>query len=211
MSMNLLSLKGRMKDFIDETVIPAEPALLSEDASALMEDLKAQAKAQGLWALGHPAELGGGGLPFLDFAQLNEIIGRSYFGQMAVGSISMQDSIMLHQFGSEAQREAWLEPLVAGDIYPSVGLTEPDVAGSDPTLMQSRGELDGNEWLINGRKWFTSGANVAAFTTVFCETEPEQQRHGKFSAIIVPTNTPGYRIKRVVKTMGDTVGGHCEL
>ena len=211
MSMNLLSLKSRMKDFIDETVIPAEPALLSEDANALMEDLKAQAKAQGLWALGHPAELGGGGLPFLDFAQLNEIIGRSYFGQMAVGSISMQDSIMLHQFGSEAQREAWLEPLVAGDIYPSVGLTEPDVAGSDPTLMQSRGELDGNEWLINGRKWFTSGANVAAFTTVFCETEPEQQRHGKFSAIIVPTNTPGYRIKRVVKTMGDTVGGHCEL
>ena len=211
MSMNLLSLKSRMKDFIDETVIPAEPALLNEDASALMEDLKAQAKALGLWALGHPAELGGGGLPFLDFAQLNEIIGRSYFGQMAVGSISMQDSIMLHQFGSEAQREAWLEPLVAGDIYPSVGLTEPDVAGSDPTLMQSRGELDGNEWLINGRKWFTSGANVAAFTTVFCETEPEQQRHGKFSAIIVPTNTPGYRIKRVVKTMGDTVGGHCEL
>ena len=211
MSMNLLSLKSRMKDFIDETVIPAEPALLNEDASALMEDLKAQAKALGLWALGHPAELGGGGLPFLDFAQLNEIIGRSYFGQMAVGSISMQDSIMLHQFGSEGQREAWLEPLVAGDIYPSVGLTEPDVAGSDPTLMQSRGELDGNEWLINGRKWFTSGANVAAFTTVFCETEPEQQRHGKFSAIIVPTNTPGYRIKRVVKTMGDTVGGHCEL
>jgi alkylation response protein AidB-like acyl-CoA dehydrogenase len=211
MSMNLLSLKSRMKDFIDETVIPAEPALLNEDASALMEDLKAQAKALGLWALGHPAELGGGGLPFLDFAQLNEIIGRSYFGQMAVGSISMQDSIMLYQFGSEAQRAAWLEPLVAGDIYPSVGLTEPDVAGSDPTLMQSRGELDGNEWLINGRKWFTSGANVAAFTTVFCETEPEQQRHGKFSAIIVPTNTPGYRIKRVVKTMGDTVGGHCEL
>jgi len=211
MSMNLLSLKSRMKDFIDETVIPAEPALLNEDASALMEDLKTQAKAQGLWALGHPAELGGGGLPFLDFAQLNEIIGRSYFGQMAVGSISMQDSIMLYQFGSEAQRAAWLEPLVAGDIYPSVGLTEPDVAGSDPTLMQSRGELDGNEWLINGRKWFTSGANVAAFTTVFCETEPEQQRHGKFSAIIVPTNTPGYRIKRVVKTMGDTVGGHCEL
>jgi len=98
MSMNLLSLKSRMKDFIDETVIPAEPALLNEDASALMEDLKAQAKALGLWALGHPAGLGGGGLPFLDFAQLNEIIGRSYFGQMAVGSISMQDSIMLHQF-----------------------------------------------------------------------------------------------------------------
>ena len=211
MTIDLLSLKRRMKTFIDETVIPAEADLLSDNANAVMTDLKTQAKTQGLWALGHPAELGGGGLPFLDFAQLNEIIGRSYFGQMTVGSISMQDSIMLHRFGSEAQQSAWLDPLVAGEIYPSVGLTEPDVAGSDPTLMQSHAVLEGNQWVINGHKWFTSGANVAAFTTVFCETEPKEQRHSKFSAIIVPTDTPGYHIKRVVRTMGDTVGGHCEI
>lgn len=207
----LAELKARMKAFIDEEVIPREASLLSDDTGSVMADLKSEAKTAGLWALGHPLELGGGGLPFMAFAQLNEIIGRSYFGQMAVGSISMQDSIMLHRYGSEEHRRAWLEPLVAGDIYPSVGLTEPNVAGSDPTLMQSRAVLEGDTWVINGHKWFTSGANVAAFTTVFCETEPEQQRHQKFSAIIVPTDTPGYRVKRVVRTMGDTVGGHCEI
>ena len=87
----LTELKVRMKRFINETVIPQEAALLADDSHHLIADLKAQAKAQGLWALGHPSELGGGGLPFMDFAYLNEIIGRSYFGQMAVGSISMQD------------------------------------------------------------------------------------------------------------------------
>ena len=118
---------------------------------------------------------------------------------------------MLHKYGNEAQKKAWLDPLVAGDIYPSVGLTEPEVAGSDPTLMQTTAVLDGDEWVINGHKWFTSGANVAAFTTVFCETEPEQSRHAKFSSIIVPTNTPGYTIERVVPTMGMTADGHAAM
>ncbi|MCH1492995.1 MAG: acyl-CoA dehydrogenase family protein, partial [Luminiphilus sp.] len=114
----LAELKARMKAFIDEEVIPREASLLSDDTGSVMADLKSKAKTAGLWALGHPLELGGGGLPFMAFAQLNEIIGRSYFGQMAVGSISMQDSIMLHRYGSEEHRRAWLEPLVAGDIYP---------------------------------------------------------------------------------------------
>jgi acyl-CoA dehydrogenase len=118
---------------------------------------------------------------------------------------------MLHRYGSQAQQETWLKPLVNGDIYPSVGLTEPEVAGSDPTLMQTKAVLEGDEWVINGHKWFTTGANVAAFTSVFCETEPEQHKHARFSSIIVPTNTPGYDIKRVVPTMGSTAGGHCEV
>jgi acyl-CoA dehydrogenase len=212
-SAELAALKVKMQAFINDEVIPQEALLLAADDAAdqCMAELKSRAQALGLWALGHPQEIGGGGLPFMDFASLNEVIGRSYFGQMAVGSLSMQDSIMLHRYGSEVQREQWLQPLVAGEIYPSVGLTEPEVAGSDPTLMQSKAVLDGDEWVINGHKWFTSGANLAAFTTVFCETEPEQHKHAKFSAIIVPTNTPGYTIKRVVPTMGSTLGGHCEI
>ena len=203
MTIDLLSLKRRMKTFIDETVIPAEPDLLSDNANAVMTDLKTQAKTQGLWALGHPAELGGGGLPFLDFAQLNEIIGRSYFGQMAVGSISMQDSIMLHRFGSEAQQSAWLDPLVAGEIYPSVGLTEPDVAGSDPTLMQSHAVLEGNHWVINGHKWFTSGAKGADFAIVIAKTDPDASvAQARNSAFIVPLDSPGFEIVRDVETMG---------
>jgi len=120
-------LRGRVKEFIDGEVFPAEPTLGTEGTAAEREmvRLKQAAKDAGLWALGHPKEIGGGGLPFMQFVYLNEIIGRSHWGQAAVGSLSMQDSIMLHLYGSEDQKRRWLEPLVAGEIYPSVGLTEP--------------------------------------------------------------------------------------
>ena len=176
---DLADLRARMKEFIDGEVIPSEDVLLGRDDEARdrIEELKAEAKSRDLWALGHPAEIGGGGLPFMDFVYLNEIIGRSEWGQVAVGSVSMQDSIMLHLYASESQRERFLKPMVAGDIYPSVGLTEPEVAGSDPTQMQTTAVLDGDEWVINGHKWFTSGASRAAFTTVFAKTEPDAERH----------------------------------
>jgi len=207
------NLRGRMRRFIDEEVLPREAELLDRegDGRAILEDLKRSAKAQDLWALGHPEEIGGGGLAFMPFVYLNEIIGRSEFGQLAVGSVSMQDSIMLHLYASPQQRERWLQPLVAGNIYPSVGLTEPEVAGSDPTLMQTTARLEGDEWVINGHKWFTSGANRAAFTTVFCKTDPEAPRHLQFSSIIVPTDTPGYQIVRVIPVMGGQHGSHCEV
>ncbi len=207
------ALRARMRRFIDDTVIPAERMLGREDAesAATMRRLKETAKREGLWALGHPKEIGGGGVPFMPFVFLNEVIGRSHWGQAAVGTLSMQDSIMLHLYGSPEQQRRWLEPLVAGDIYPSVGLTEPEVAGSDPTLMQSTARLDGDHWVINAHKWFTSGANRAAFTTIFAITEPEAPAHGRFSSIIVPTDAPGYEIVRVVPTMGHTGGGHCEI
>jgi len=207
------ALKNQMKAFINDVVIPREPELMREDSvtEAVGAELKNDAKNAGLWALGHPAEIGGGGLPFMDFVYLNEVIGRSHWGQWAVGSLSMQDSIMLHQYASDDQRERFLKPLVEGTIYPSVGLTEPEVAGSDPTQMQAVALLDGDEWVINGHKWFTSGANRAAFTTVFAITEPDAEKHNKFSSIIVPTDTPGYEIVRVVPTMGHTGGNHCEV
>ncbi len=209
----LRALKTQMKSFINDVVVPCEPELMNEDANAdlVAEELKENAKKSGLWALGHPSEIGGGGLPFMDFVYLNEVIGRSHWGQWAVGSLSMQDSIMLHLYASDEQRERFLTPLVAGEIYPSVGLTEPEVAGSDPTQMQTTAVLDGDEWVINGHKWFTSGANRAAFTTVFAITEPDAEKHNKFSSIIVPTDTPGYDIARVVPTMGHTGGNHCEV
>ena len=207
------ALRERVKRFINEEVIRAEPLLMREDKEAdhILESLRHSAKRQGLWALGHPKEIGGGGVPFMAFVYLNEIIGRSYWGQNAIGSLTMQDSIMLHLYGTPEQKGRWLKPLVAGEILPSVGLTEPEVAGSDPTLMQTTAVLDGDHWVINGHKWFTTGANIAAFTTVFCQTEPDAPRHAKFSSIIVPTDTPGYEIVRVVPTMGHTGGNHCEI
>ncbi len=253
MSPELRELRARMKEFIDDVVMKAEPELerlaeqgyhpetgiplelydlaaeRGDDTSAgvrglgldaaivgrrntgLMADLKAEAKARGLWALGHPAEIGGGGLPFMDFVYLNEIIGRSEYGQVAVGSLSMQDSIMMHQYANERQQAQYLLPMVQGELYPSVGLTEPAVAGSDPTQMQTTADLDGDEWVINGRKWFTSGATRAAYTTVFAKTDPDNEKHFQFSAIVVPTDTPGYLIQRAVATMGHVGGQHCEV
>jgi alkylation response protein AidB-like acyl-CoA dehydrogenase len=207
------ALRDRTRRFIDEEVIPAEPILMRDDAEAgaTMARLKSAAKAAGLWAPGHPKEIGGGGVPFMPFVFLNEVIGRSHWGQAAVGSLSMQDSIMLHLYGTAEQKRRWLEPLVAGDIYPSVGLTEPEVAGSDPTLMQATARLDGDHWVVDAHKWFTSGASRAAFTTVFAITEPDAEGHRKFSSIIVPTDAPGYEIVRVVPTMGSTIGQHCEI
>src|SRR5215470_3075637 len=210
MSEDLIDLRGRMRRFIDEEVIPAEPAFFEEQErggsgrATVLQPLRDAAKAQGLWALGHPTEIGGGGVSFMDFVYLNEIIGRSELGQLAVGSVSMQDSIMLHRYGSEEQKTRWLKPMVAGEIFPSVGLTEPEVAGSDPTLMRATARFDGDEIVINAHKWFTTGANSAAFTTVFAETEPDAARHRRFSSIIVPTDSPGYEIVRVIPTMGHT-------
>ncbi|MFF0492006.1 acyl-CoA dehydrogenase family protein [Nocardia sp. NPDC004068] len=208
----LVEMISRMRDFIDDEVIPREAALAGEDGGPELERLRGRAKELGLWALGHPAELGGGGVPFLDFVYLNEVIGRSEFGQLAVGSVSMQDTLMLYRHGTEEQRRRWIPPMVAGDILPSVGLTEPEVAGSDPTLIETRAELDGEHWIINGHKWFTTGVAQAAYCTVFARTEDESvPRHARISAIIVPTDTPGFEIVRAIPTMGHDPSDHYEV
>jgi acyl-CoA dehydrogenase len=215
---DLRALRNKMRQFIDTEVVAAEPLFFEQQEETgywkapVLDELRESAKAQGLWALGHPKEIGGGGLSFMDFVYLNEIIGRSELGQFAVGSASMQDSLMLHMYGTDEQKERWLLPMVRGEIFPSVGLTEPEVAGSDPTLMQSQARFDGDEIVVNAHKWFTSGANNAAFTTVFAETDPDaESKHRRFSSIIVPTDNPGYRVERVVPTMGHVGGGHCEI
>jgi len=209
-------LRARVKEFIEGEVYPAEDELdEGTDASvARLQQLKDEAKRRGIWALGHPADIGGGGRSFMETALLNEVIGRSYYGQNAVGTWSMQDSLMLRENASDEQRERWLAPLVAADIRSSVGLTEPEVAGSDPTLIASTAVRDGDEWVINAHKWFTTGANIAAFTTVFAVTDPEAPPHKRVSAIIVPTDSPGYEVVRNVPTLGSghqITGDHCEI
>ena len=206
-------IREKVIRFVEDEVYPAEPAVEDRDtpeAAEALRALMAKAKEQGLWALGHPVEIGGQGMPFLDYVYINEVVGRSPVAMVALGTHSLQDSIMLKEFADPRWREAYLKPLVEGEIFPSFGMTEPDVASSDPTQLQTRGELVGDQWVINGRKWFTSGANRAAYTTVMCRTEPDAPDHSAFSMIIVPTDTPGYNILRDVKVMG-RYGGHCEV
>ena len=205
-------LRQRVRRFIEERVYPVEPALDQggDEARVVLRGLMQQAKAEGLWALGHPSELGGGGLPFLDYVYVNEIVGRSEHAMIALGTHSLQDSIMLNLYATPEWRDRYLQPLVAGEIFPSFAMTEPDVASSDPTQLQTHAELDGDTWVINGRKWFTTGANVAAYTTVMVRTEPGAPDHAAFSMIVVPTDTPGYTIVRETPVLGIR-GGHCEV
>lgn len=205
-------IRDKVKTFIEERIYPIEEKIASggDDARPLISDLMQQAKNEDLWALGHPKEIGGHGMPFLDYVYVNEVIGRSEYATVVFGTHSLQDSIMLHRYASPQWREKYLRPLVAGEIFPSFGMTEPDVASSDPTQLRTSAYLDGDEWVINGRKWFTSGANRAAYTTVMVRTEPDAPDHQAFSQIIVPTDTPGYNIVRETPVLGIS-GGHCEV
>ncbi|MED5262446.1 MAG: acyl-CoA dehydrogenase family protein, partial [Myxococcota bacterium] len=196
---NVREIRHRVQSFIEEHVYPAEPLFdgdRSEESNTALRELMDRAKAEGLWALGHPKEIGGQGLPFLDYVYVNEVVGRSEIAMVALGTHSLQDSIMLMEFASPEWRDRYLKPLVEGEVFPSFAMTEPQVASSDPTQLETTATLENGEWVIRGLKWFTSGANRAAYTTVMCRTEPDAPSHDAFSMIVVPTDTPGYEIVR---------------
>ena len=210
-------LRDQFRAFVDERIKPVEHLLYTwwepgDPGGPIMADLRAQAKAEGLWAIGHPKEVGGQGLPFLDYVYINEVVGRSEPAVWVFGQGTLQDSIMLNTYASQEWRDKYLGPLVNGDIIQSFGMTEPAVASSDATQLQTTAYLDGDEWVINGRKWFTSLASFSKYTTVIARTEEHAERpHLAFSAIIVPTDTPGYNIVRSVPVFGDNEGDHCEV
>jgi acyl-CoA dehydrogenase len=212
-SPEIQDLRRRVSGFLDEFIYPNEPALLRHDQESwrTMKSIQTKAKERDLWALGLPKDIGGGGLGFMPYVFVNEIVGRSEFAIAGLGTHSAQDATMLYLYGNETQKKRWLAPLVNGDIYPCFSMTEPEVSGADPTGLRTRAVQDGDEWVINGHKWFTSGANSAAFATVMCVTEPDAPAHERFSMIVVPTDTPGFEIVRNVPVMGETAGGHCEI
>ena len=185
-----------------------------EQSRKLRASIKDKVRQAGLWAPHLPAEYGGAGLDFLELAYMNEVLAyavgaASLFGVVAPNSGNQS---ILVKYGTDEQKEKWLIPLIDGELESGFSMTEPDQPGSDPRSLKTTARRDGDEWVINGHKWFTSGANHAAFTTVFCKTDPDHtSRHKQFSSIIVPTDTPGYEIVLVVPTMGTTRGGHCEI
>lgn len=198
-SASWFEIRQRTKEFLEQRIYPAESILQGADKAVSelkLAELMQQAKAEGLWALGHPKEIGGQGMPFLDYVYINEVIGRSEYAQRVFGTYSLQDSLMLKQYASPQQQEQYLRPLVAGEICPSFAMTEPALASSDPTQLQTSAVLEGGHWRINGHKWFTTGADIAAYTTIMCRTEPDAPDHKAFSMIIVPTDSVGYEIVR---------------
>ena len=210
-------LRAAYRAFMEEHVYPSEPALNAEDdaAEGLMVELRARAKAEGLWAPHLPPEAGGTGQGFLAYAYLNEEIGRCFWAQLVFNCQAPDagNGEILHLFGTEEQKEQFLRPLVEGETRSFFYMTEPDVAGSDPTLLQARAVRDGYDWVINGRKWFSSSAEGAGFGIVMAITDPDCDKHRRASQILVPADTPGITIVPV-RTGGHLGRGwttHCEV
>jgi alkylation response protein AidB-like acyl-CoA dehydrogenase len=209
--------RERVRAFMEEHVYPNEQALTREDdaANAVVRELQQKAKDAGLWAPHLPPEAGGSGGGFLEYAHLNEEIGRSFVSQLIFGCQAPDagNAEILHLYGTDEQKERFLRPLVAGEVRSFFGMTEPEVAGSDPTLLRGRAQRDGEEWVIDAHKWFSSGADGAAFGIVMVVTEPDAEPHRRASMILVPTDTPGYELVRRIPVMGHEGRGwgtHCE-
>jgi acyl-CoA dehydrogenase len=208
-------LRARYRAFMEEHVYPNEAALRSDDPE-LVESLRAKVKEQGLWAPHVPPEAGGTGQGFLAYAHLNEEIGRSSYAQLVFGCQAPDagNAEILHLFGTDEQKDSWLRPLVAGEIRSFFSMTEPEVPGSDPTTLRTTARREGDEWVIDGHKWFSSGADGAAFGIVMAVTDPDAEPHARASQIIVPADAPGVEIVRPIPVMGHAGSGwstHCEI
>ncbi|WP_436526465.1 acyl-CoA dehydrogenase family protein [Actinoplanes sp. HUAS TT8] len=212
--------RKRLTAFMDEHVYPSESSFHSDgwEPPAVLQELQSAAKAAGLWNLFLPGEHGAG-LTNLQYAPLAEIMGRSPAIAPAAFNCNAPDTgnmEVLAEFGTPEQQERWLKPLLAGEIRSAFAMTEPQVASSDATNIGTRIERDGDEYVINGRKFYITGAmnpNCKIFI-VMGKTDPDSDRHVQQSQILVPRDTPGLTVKRGMTVFGyndGDHGGHAEL
>ena len=223
-------LRERLLGFMDEHVYPAEKLFADQVAQAaaagliwarppVIDELKAQARSQGLWNLFLPRHDVGAGLTNLQYAPLAEILGRSPAIAPEALNCAAPDTgnmELLADFASPQQQERWLRPLLDGEIRSAFCMTEPDVASSDANNISTRIERDGDSYVINGRKWWSSGAMDprCQILIVMGKTDPSAERHRQQSMILVPRDTPGVTIKRGMQVFGfndGTHGGHAEI
>ncbi len=202
-----------IREFMDREVIPLEQEMLFGDPAVLDAGVAAaqsKVKQMGLWAPNHPVEYGGLGLSMVDHGLFAEAVGRSPLGMLVFGTQAPDagNVEILHEFGTPEQHEQFLRPLVAGEVRSCFSMTEPETSGSNPTLLATTARLEGDEWVVNGQKWFTSSADGAAFAIVMAVTDPDAPPHQRASMIIVPTDTPGFHLVRNVSVMGHSGSGH---
>ncbi|RAI58171.1 acyl-CoA dehydrogenase family protein [Roseicella frigidaeris] len=210
-------IRQRIRAFVEERIIPLEsdPASYDEHeniARPVLERLRAEAKRQGLWALGMPQERGGGGLSMVGLAACYEEMNRSIFGPVVFHGAAPDDGNMrlLNMVGTEAQKERWLQPIIDGAVQSAFVMTEPDGCGSDPSMTYTRAERQGDRWVIRGRKHFITGAAEAKHFILIARTG-EDDRNG-LTAFLYHADQPGWRIIRRIPIMGpEEHGGHCEI
>lgn len=222
------ALRARLLAFFDEHIYPNERAFLEEVAgnrragnawvpTRLVESLKARAREAGLWNLFLPDSARGAGLTNLEYAPLAEIMGRvpwapEVFNCNAPDTGNMET---IERYGTDEQKRQWLEPLLAGEIRSAFLMTEPDVASSDATNIATRIEPDGDHYVINGRKWWSSGAGDprCKLYIVMGKSDPDAPRHAQQSMVLVPADTPGITVHRPLNVFGydDAPHGHMEI
>jgi acyl-CoA dehydrogenase len=215
-------LEAQLERFMDENIYPNESVAAEQiEASGdphkqpeIIEELKEKARSIGLWNLFLPDKEHGAGLTNLEYAPLCEIMGRSSIAPRVFNCAAPDTGNMeiLAEFGTPEQKKKFLQPCLDGKVRTCFSMTEPEVSSADPTQLATLAKRDGDEYVINGLKWFTSGAIGAEFAIVMAVTDPEAPPHQRASQILVPTSTPGFNIVRSVSVMGHSGGGgHCEV
>jgi acyl-CoA dehydrogenase len=216
--------RDRLQAFLDEKVHPAEAVYVEQVRAAdtphvhppVMEELKEEARRRGLWNMFLPDEEHGSGLTNVEYAPLAELLGRTFIGSEACNCSAPDTGNMevLHQFGDDEQKERWLTPLLDGEIRSGFAMTEPDVASSDATNISLRMERDGEDFVLNGRKWWTTGVMHprCRILIVMGKTELEAPVYAQQSMVLVPLGTPGLEIVRSLPVFGYMdPEGHGEL
>src|SRR5918911_361407 len=196
----------QVRAIVDNEVMPLERDM-RQGFNSLEPRLRAvreTVRAAGLLAPQMPREAGGGGLSLTEHAVASEELGRTPFGHFAFNCQAPDAGNMeiLWQLGTDAQKERFLRPLVRGDIRSCFAMTEPERPGSNPTWMETRAVRDRNDWVIDGHKWFTTGADGASFAVVMAVTDPDAPPHLRASQILVPCDTPGFQLVRNIPVMG---------
>lgn len=201
-----------MNEFVDKELIPLEPEFLKKNFVDLLPELEEKrrlVKQMELWAPQHPREYGGMGLNLVEFGLVSEALGRSPLGHFVFGAQAPDagNIEILHLHGTKEQKAKYLQPLVAGEIRSCFSMTEVDLAGSNPVMMDATAVKDGDDYIINGHKWYTSSADGANFAIVMAVTNPEASPYLRASMIIVPTDTPGFNLVRNIPVMGHEGSG----
>ncbi len=217
---SLDTLLAEVRSFLDEEIVPLEKRLMADGLSAVKADLdlvRTAVKDAGWWCPQLGAEHGGMGLSLEDFGRLSKVLGRSPLGHLAFNCQAPDAGNMeiLADHATDSQRETYLEPLVAGDVRSCFAMTEPEHAGSNPKHMSATAEPDGDAYVLNGHKWFTTGADGAAFTIVMAETTPDADNpYRRASMLLVPMDADGVEHVRTIPIMGERGEGwlsHSEL
>ena len=224
MPFDLPSSETRMllqtvETFVREELIPLERPFLRHDFDTLLpliEEKRQLAKRLGLWLPQIPEAYGGMGLSLYDHGLVSELLGRTPLGHYALNCQAPDAGNMeiLIEYGTPEQKERFLMPLLAGDVRSCFSMTEPENAGSNPTWLSTTAARDGDDYVIDGHKWFTTAADGAAFAIVMAVTDPAASRYRRASMIIVPTDTPGFRIVENTSVMGERGQGwasHAEI